>query len=63
MRFADVRAILERAGYQLVRVRGSHHVFEKAGQQICIIPVHRGKVKPAYVRQILKLAAEEPTDE
>lgn len=29
--FAEVRRMLERAGYQLVRVRGSHHYFTKAG--------------------------------
>lgn len=55
MRFAAVRAILEKVGYRLIRVRGSHHVFS--------IPVHRGKVKSVYVRQAVKLAAEEQDDD
>jgi predicted RNA binding protein YcfA (HicA-like mRNA interferase family) len=46
---------LERAGYQLVRVSGSHHIFTKPDRPLLSIPVHRGKVKPFYVRQIEKL--------
>ena len=55
VRFAEVRKMLERAGYALVRVHGSHHYFGKAGQQPVSIPVHRGKVKPYYVRQVERI--------
>ena len=54
-RFAEVKAMLENAGYELTRVRGSHHVFTKEGAQPVSIPVHRGKVKPYYVRQVKKI--------
>ncbi len=54
-RFAEVAAMLERAGYQLARVHGSHHVFTKEGEQPISIPVHRGKVKSYYVRQVKKI--------
>ncbi len=54
-RFAEVRRMLEKAGYQLERVRGSHHTFTESGVPPVIVPVHRGKVKPYYVRQIKKL--------
>ena len=55
MRFAEVKAMLEQAGYRLVRVCGSHHYFTKAGEQPFSIPVHQGKVKPYYVRQVKKI--------
>lgn len=54
-RFAVVRRLLERGGWTLVRITGSHHVFSKPGQPLLVIPVHRGKVKPFYVRQIKKI--------
>jgi predicted RNA binding protein YcfA (HicA-like mRNA interferase family) len=59
VRFAEVRRMLERAGYTLVRVSGSRHLFEKAGQELLSIPVHRGKVKPFYVRQVEKIVRED----
>lgn len=57
-RFADVRAMLERAGYDLARVSGSHHVFTKPGADLVSIPVHHGKVKPFYVRQVEKIVGQ-----
>jgi len=54
-RFPAVRRLLEQNGWSLVRISGSHHVFEKAGSDLMVIPVHRGKVKPAYVRKIQKI--------
>jgi predicted RNA binding protein YcfA (HicA-like mRNA interferase family) len=53
-RFADLRRDLERKGWGLARIRGSHHIFEKPGSANLVVPVHQGKVKPAYVRQIKK---------
>jgi predicted RNA binding protein YcfA (HicA-like mRNA interferase family) len=55
MRFSQVQGLLEAKGYQLVRVRGSHHVFAKPGSRPLVIPVHHGKVKYAYVRKIESL--------
>ena len=55
VRFAELKRMLERAGYRLERIRGSHHVFTKAGASPVVVPVHRGKVKHYYVRQIKKL--------
>jgi predicted RNA binding protein YcfA (HicA-like mRNA interferase family) len=52
--FFEVKRMLERAGYRLVRVSGSHHVFAKPGEQLFSLPVHQGKVKPVYVRQVEK---------
>jgi len=55
VRFGEVRNILERHGWQLVRIRGSHHVFEKRGYSNIVLPVHNGKVLPIYVRKIEKI--------
>jgi len=64
-RFAEIRKQLESHGYQLVRISGSHHLFERPGSPLLSIPVHRGKVKPYYVRQIDKIceSQEEHDDE
>ena len=55
IRFGAVKKMLEVKGYRLVRIVGSHHVFEKPGTGIFVVPVHNGKVKPYYVRQIEKI--------
>jgi len=55
-RFTEVRTMLEDLGYVLARINGSHHIFTKSGAPLVSIPVHHGKVKPFYVRQIEKLA-------
>jgi predicted RNA binding protein YcfA (HicA-like mRNA interferase family) len=54
-RFSEVRRTLQRAGYRLVRIHGSHHYFTKPGQPPFSIPVHAGKVKPYYVREVEKV--------
>ncbi len=53
-RFAEVKKMLQDAGYTLDRVTGSHHIFEKPGVENIVVPVHHGKVKYAYVRKIEK---------
>ncbi len=55
MRFSEVQKMLERAGYRLVRISGSHHCFAKPGETLLSIPVHQGKVKPFYVRHVEKI--------
>jgi len=55
VRFAVVKRLLESHGWQLVRISSSHHVFAKPGAANVVIPVHGGKVKPAYVREIKKI--------
>lgn len=59
VRFGVLSKLLEGASYRLVRVSGSHHIFEKAGSGLVSIPVHRGKVKPYYVRQIKRIVEAE----
>lgn len=55
MRLPEVRKMLEAKGYFLHRITGSHHVFKKPGVGSFAVPVHHGKVKAVYVRQIERL--------
>jgi predicted RNA binding protein YcfA (HicA-like mRNA interferase family) len=55
VRFPEARRMLEARGYLLHRVTGSHHVFKKPGVGSFVVPVHHGKVKAVYVKQIQKL--------
>jgi len=57
VRFSEIRKMLEAKGYSLTRVNGSHQVFTKPDARSVPIPVHRGMVKPAYVRMVKKLEA------
>jgi predicted RNA binding protein YcfA (HicA-like mRNA interferase family) len=54
VRFAEIQRLLEEHGYRLKRITGSHHIFDKPGERPIPIPVHHGKVKHVYFRQILK---------
>jgi predicted RNA binding protein YcfA (HicA-like mRNA interferase family) len=64
VRFAEVRELLEGAGYELVRISGSHHIFAKEGADLVSIPVHKNLVKYGYVRRIKKIIeAEEAGDD
>lgn len=55
VRFAEVRRLLEREGWRLLRIKGSHHSFGKPGFRNIVVPVHHGKVKPFYVKEIRKI--------
>ena len=50
--------LLERHGWQLLRIEGSHHVYGKAGQRARIsVPVHGNRpLKVGLQRHFLKLA-------
>ena len=54
-KFSLVKKMLEDKGYKLDRIASSHHIFVKKGAPTVSIPVHKGKVKPHYVRQIEKI--------
>jgi len=54
----DVETLLVRFGFTLVRVTGSHHIYEyddgERTQQITV-PLHGRKVKKVYVQQISEI--------
>ncbi len=57
IRFAEIRKLLEQNGWNLDRVKGSHHYFTRPGREPISIPVHKGKVKGVYEREIRKAIA------
>jgi predicted RNA binding protein YcfA (HicA-like mRNA interferase family) len=50
--------IIERKGWVLKRVTGSHHIYEKTGvEQILSIPVHRDQdLKVGTLKALMKVA-------
>jgi predicted RNA binding protein YcfA (HicA-like mRNA interferase family) len=58
MRFAELLRLVRKHGWALIRVRGSHHVFLRPDGTVFSIPVHHGKVKPFYIREIKKQIGE-----
>lgn len=53
-RFVEVKTILNSVGYELERIRGSHHVFKNQDGEIIVFPVHGNLVKRCYVKEIIK---------
>jgi predicted RNA binding protein YcfA (HicA-like mRNA interferase family) len=62
VRFEELRRLLEAYGWELARIRGSHHVFVRDGAQLTV-PHHRPHVLPVYVRQVLALIQEPEADQ
>lgn len=55
-RFEEISYLLKAFGYQEVRVRGSHHVFENEEGDVIIVPKKGGKkVKRTYIEAVIKL--------
>lgn len=50
--------ILERQGWELVRVQGSHHIYMKPGETVRIsVPIHGNKdLKVGLLRHFMKQA-------
>ena len=53
VRFHELRALLESAGWELKSVRGSHHSLVKAGRRPLIIVNHPGALSPISVDRTL----------
>ncbi|MGH9462048.1 MAG: type II toxin-antitoxin system HicA family toxin [Vicinamibacteria bacterium] len=54
--FADLRNLVEGLGFQLARVKGSHHVFaHPAIPELVNLQDVRGQAKPYQIRQLLRL--------
>lgn len=58
VRFSEIARLLEAHGWTPTRTNGSHHIFTGAGREPISIPVHRGKVKHVYLRQVQKAIAK-----
>ncbi|MCL4523112.1 MAG: type II toxin-antitoxin system HicA family toxin [Acidobacteria bacterium] len=46
---------LRKAGFEVIRVRGSHHYMKHADGRLTVVPVHAGEVLgPGLLRDILR---------
>ena len=54
----DLAHIVERRGWTLLRVNGSHHIYGKSGSVVRLsIPIHGNKpLKTGLLRHLAKLA-------
>jgi predicted RNA binding protein YcfA (HicA-like mRNA interferase family) len=54
----DVVRIIERRGWTLLRINGSHHIYGKTGSIVRLsIPIHGNKpLKTGLLRHLAKLA-------
>ncbi|MDX8452564.1 type II toxin-antitoxin system HicA family toxin [Mesorhizobium sp. VK9D] len=60
----DLARAVERRGWQLLRIAGSHHIYGKEGSIVRLsIPIHGNKpLKTGLVRHLLKMANISETD-
>jgi predicted RNA binding protein YcfA (HicA-like mRNA interferase family) len=54
----ELARLVERHGWQLLRVNGSHHIYGKAASVVRLsIPIHGNKaLKTGLLRHLLKMA-------
>jgi predicted RNA binding protein YcfA (HicA-like mRNA interferase family) len=58
MRPLEAEAMLLRAGFQLVRTKGSHRIYQRGNTRI-VLPFHAGRdLHPKIVRQVLDALTE-----
>ncbi len=56
IRFGDMVTLIEAFGFQLMRVRGSHHIFDRPQvPEIVNLQDRRGKAIPYQIKQFLEL--------
>jgi len=51
----QVVAALQRAGFEIIRIKGSHHFLQHTDGRCTVVPVHRGEViRPGLMTKILR---------
>jgi predicted RNA binding protein YcfA (HicA-like mRNA interferase family) len=60
----DLARLVERRGWKLLRVNGSHHIFGKPGSVVRLsIPIHGNRpLKIGLLRHLAKLAELDESD-
>lgn len=59
IRFNDFVGLVEAFGFELSRVRGSHHIFEHPNiPEILNLQNNKGQAKPYQIRQFLQLVEQ-----
>jgi predicted RNA binding protein YcfA (HicA-like mRNA interferase family) len=62
VRFEELAELLRAYGFEVVRIRSSHHIFQRGGLTVSI-PLHRPHLKPVYVQQVLSLLGSDDDDD
>jgi predicted RNA binding protein YcfA (HicA-like mRNA interferase family) len=63
LRGREVIAAFRRAGFSVVRIRGSHHFLRHADGRATVVPVHAGEtIGPGLLKQILSDVEMEPQE-
>ena len=51
----DLLGVLQKQGFQVVRIRGSHHFIRNPDGRQTVVPVHRNEILgPGLLRKILR---------
>ncbi len=60
----ELARLLERQGWVLLRIHGSHHIYGKSGSIVRLsVPIHGNKpLKIGLLRHLLKMAGLEEAD-
>lgn len=60
----ELGRVIERRGWLLARISGSHHIYTMAGRrERIVVPVHGNKpLKIGLLRSLMKIADLEETD-
>ncbi len=60
----DFAKILERHGWTLLRVQGSHHIYGKTGNEVRLsVPIHGNQtLKTGLLRHLMKMAGISESD-
>jgi predicted RNA binding protein YcfA (HicA-like mRNA interferase family) len=60
----ELARFVERHGWQLLQVQGSHHIYGKSGNIVRLsIPIHGNKpLKIGLLKHLLKMAAFQESD-
>ncbi len=54
LKAGDAETLLLKAGFDLIRTRGSHKIYRKADTRI-VVPFHAGKtLHPKLIKQVIK---------
>jgi predicted RNA binding protein YcfA (HicA-like mRNA interferase family) len=54
----DFAKILEHNGWELIRIKGSHYIYEKHGyEEVISVPIHGNKtLRPGLLLHLMKIA-------
>lgn len=55
--FAEIKTLLARSGFELVKISGSHHIFKHSAMEnydYLILVVHQNDCLPVYKRKAAK---------